>query len=129
MRSASSRSDGTAFLNVKAMVESSPNENARSMTGRFVWFGSGALRRFLLLGRLGRRTGVLALGGGVALDELDHRHRRGVTEAETRLQDAQVAAVALGVARPQRGEELVGDVGIAQEADRLAAGVQAALLA
>ena len=28
------------------------------------------LRRFLLLGRLGRRTGVLALGSSVALDEV-----------------------------------------------------------
>src|SRR3954463_15981162 len=98
-------------------------------TGRFVLVSGKGLRRFLLLRLLGRGAAVLALGGGVALDELDHGHRRHVTEAEAGLEDAQVAAVAGGVARAQRGEQLVGDVGIAQEADRLAAGVQATPLA
>src|SRR5262249_53473690 len=56
-------------------------------------------------------------------------HRRHVAEAVARLEDAQVAAAALGVARTERREELVRDIGIAQEADRLTAGVQAAALA
>src|SRR6185312_1762008 len=99
-------------------------------TGRFALkISEEGLRRLLLLRLLGRGAGVLALGGGVALDELDHGHRRHVAEAVAGLQDAQVAAVAAGVARAQRGEQLVGNVGVAQEANRLAASVQATLLA
>src|SRR3954468_17511603 len=86
---------------------------------RCLGVGKG-LGRFLLLRLLGRGAAVLALGGGVALDELDHRHRRHVAEAEAGLEDAQIAAAAARVARAERGEQLVGDIGVAQEADRLA---------
>jgi len=39
------------------------------------------------------RAGVETLGIDVAVDELDHRHRRVVTVAETRLDDAGITAL------------------------------------
>ena len=47
-----------------------------------------------------------AARGFRAVDQRDQRHRRVVALAETALQDAQVAAVALGVARAELAEEL-----------------------
>src|SRR3569623_1097143 len=52
------------------------------------------------------RARILALGADVAVDELDDRHRRGVRGADTGLDDAGVATVAVGVARGQHGELL-----------------------
>ena len=49
------------------------------------------------------RTAVLALGRGVALDELDHRHRGGVAEAEARLQHAQCSRRCAGCSAGERG--------------------------
>src|SRR5882724_9860939 len=82
-------------------------------------------RRFLLLGR----TGVLALGIDVAVDEFDHGHRRVVTVAEARLDDAGVAALTVLVAGRQRVEQLPDLVEVTQLGDRLAAQRQPALLA
>ncbi len=74
------------------------------------------------------RAGILALGLFVAVDELDHRHRRVVAVAEAGLDDAQVTAVAILVARRQHIEELLGLLDVAQLADRLAAQGEAAAL-
>src|SRR5262249_60470793 len=68
-------------------------------------------------------------GGVRGTTQLNPRHGGGVAEAEAGLKAAEVTAAALGIARPKRGEELVRHIWIAQEADRLAAGMQAALLA
>src|SRR5690606_11587480 len=43
------------------------------------------------------RTGVQALGIDVAIDKLDHGQRRIVTIAEAGLEDADVAALTLGI--------------------------------
>src|SRR5688500_557602 len=104
-RPTSSASDGIAVLKASTMEAEYQTKRplARPAGVSFNPEGRG-LRRFLLLSLLCRRTGVLALGGGVALDELDHGHRSGIAEAEARLQDAQVAAGALGVARAEGGE-------------------------
>src|SRR3546814_417956 len=94
---------------------------------------SGGRRRGLLLvlfpaGFLGR-AGVLALGCGIAVDQLDDRHRRHVAVAEAGLQHPAVAAVALLVAAGQFVEQLGRDLRVAQHRERLAAGVQVAALA
>ncbi len=49
---------------------------------------------------------VLALGGDVAVDELDDRDRRGVGGANAGLDDPAIAAIALGVARGDHVEQL-----------------------
>src|SRR6201996_761360 len=51
--------------------------------------------------RLLHRAGILALGVDVAVDELDNRHRGVVAVAETGLDDAGVAALAVLVAGRQ----------------------------
>src|SRR5581483_7728786 len=76
-----------------------------------------------------RRPGVLAFGVDVAIDELDHRHRCVVAIAETGLDDAGVAAVAVLVAGRQHVEQLLDLIEVAHLADRLAAHRQPALLA
>ena len=64
--------------------------------------GAGAgLRRLLFLGGLLRLRLQLR-----PVHQLDQRHRRVVALAEAELEDAQVAAVALGVARAELVEEL-----------------------
>ncbi len=60
------------------------------------------------------RTGILAAGLDVAIDELDHGHRGVVTLAEAGLHDAAIAARTALVARAEHGEELLDHVGIAQ---------------
>src|SRR6185295_8608209 len=80
-----------------------------------------------LLGRR-RRAGILALGVGVAIDQLDHRHRRLVAIAEARLEHAGIAAGARGIALGQRAEQLGRQLGVAQHRQRLAAGMQVAAL-
>src|SRR5215210_650709 len=64
--------------------------------------------------RLLRRAGILAPGLFVAVDELDHRHRGVVAEAEAGLEHAAIAAAALLVARPQHFEELLDHGVVAQ---------------
>src|SRR5215216_2497708 len=66
------------------------------------FLGCGALGAFRLL----RRPGVLAAGVLVAVDELDHRHRGVVAEAEAGLEHAGVAAAPRLVARAEHLEEL-----------------------
>src|SRR5262245_25272094 len=79
--------------------------------GRFFLVGLlvGLLRGLALVValRLGRRCGSL-------LGEHHQRHRRVVAVAEADLEDAQVAAVALGEARPEIVEQLLDDRAIAQ---------------
>src|SRR5687767_14613615 len=87
---------------------------------------SGGLRRFFLF-RL--RSGFLGLLGGFLLliffglglgrvfrtvHERDQRERRVVALAEAGLEDAQVAAIALGVARAEVVEQLLHDRAVAQ---------------
>src|SRR6185437_9590867 len=88
---------------------------------------SGALA-WVLLEAVDGRAGVLALFGRVAVDELDHRHGGVVAVAEARLQDADVAAVAVGVAGSQHGEQLADLLDVTDLADRLAARMQVAAL-
>src|SRR5690349_18623801 len=91
---------------------------------------SGGLGGSLFGGRGCRdRTGILALGLDVAIDELDDRHRGGVAVAETRLQHAGVATLARLVALSQRADHLGGQCLVAQRGDQLAAGMEAATLA
>src|SRR5215813_9096578 len=75
------------------------------------------------------RTGILALGVDIAVDELDHRHRRVVAIAEAGLDDAGIAALAVLVAGRQRVEQLLGHLDVAHLTDRLTAHRKAALLA
>ena len=52
------------------------------------------------------RSGIQALGRDIAIDELDHRHRRVVAEPEARLEHAHIAARPLGIARRQHVDQL-----------------------
>ena len=65
----------------------------------------GARRR-----RVVTSTSVSPTESSVRSDELDARHGRVVARARAELQDARVAAVAVGVARPDLVEQLVRDV-------------------
>src|SRR4249920_2518443 len=49
-----------------------------------------------------------------AVEQADQRERRVVALAETGLQDAQIAAVALGIARAEVAEQLRDDIAVAQ---------------
>ena len=94
--------------------------------------GTPPARRRLRLeerhGRIEERHG--SRGCGTVLDELDARHRRVVARARAELQDPQVAAVAVGVAGRDLGEELVRrPPGRGCVDDDLALAVDAALLA
>src|SRR4029077_18820357 len=112
----------------------SPRLSRRSPVGGLPGGGLLAARRLLFFARLGRGLGagflgtarsrlallgllatLLRLGGG-ALDELDHRHRGGITGAHTELGDAGVATVALAVARGNLVEELLQDVAAPDDA-------------
>ena len=53
------------------------------------------------------RTRILALGIDVAIDEFDDRHRRGIAGADTGLDDARIAAVAVLVTLGQNVEQLL----------------------
>src|SRR5215813_10050556 len=75
------------------------------------------------------RTGILALGVDIAVDELDHCHRRVVAIAEAGLDDAGIATLAVLVAGRQRVEQLLGHLDVAHLTDRLTAHRKAALLA
>src|SRR5690606_11372156 len=98
--------------------------------GRFMFkTGSLGLCRFgfVVLGE--GRAGILALGIDVAIDEFDHGQRGIVAIAEAGLEDAQVAAIALLVARAENGEELGHLSLVANLRDGLATGMQVAALA
>ena len=62
------------------------------------------------------------------LGQLQQHHRRRVTLARAELQGAGVAALDVGERGPDHVEEVVGDVLVAQERDRLAPRVQGVLL-
>src|SRR5262245_18795839 len=70
-----------------------------------------ALRRRRCLRRLRRRrlhrSGILALGLDIAIDELDHRDRSGITVAEACLEHAGITAVAVLVAGSEHLEQLL----------------------
>src|SRR5215211_5196591 len=84
-----------------------------------------ALRRLRLL----RRAGILAPRLFVAVDELDHRHRGVVAEAEAGLEHAAIAAAALLVARSEHLEELLDHGVVAQLRHGDATGMKVAALA
>src|SRR5947209_19002851 len=92
---------------------------------RFLW----DLRRFgfFFLARLDR-AGILALGVGVAVDQLDDRHCRVITVAEPGLQDPGVSARPRGIALGQRRQQLVRETGLLQFCDRLPAAMPPAAL-
>src|SRR3954471_23011316 len=79
---------------------------ARSAWGGPGWpvcFRSGGFGLELVFGDGAR---ILALGGDVAIDELDDRDRRGVGGADARLDDSGVAPVTARVTRRQHVEQL-----------------------
>mgnify|MGYP007112926935 CR=1 FL=1 len=65
----------------------------------------------------------------VAIDELDHSHRRVIAVAEAGLDDAGVAALTILVTRGENVEQFLDLIEVAQFADRLTAQRQSALLA
>src|SRR5574340_474012 len=84
----------------------------------------------LLLGGRSSRRGLrclhaasaIGLGGhGLLLDQLDDRHRRVVTLAGDGLDDAGVAAVAIGVERADLREQGVHNILVADDLEHLAA--------
>ncbi len=88
------------------------------------------LRGFGFLGLLLRgRAGIRALGGGIAVHELDDRHRGGIAVAEAGLQHAGVAARTTLVAVGQNGQQLGPPALRPGGRDELAAGMEAAALA
>src|SRR2546430_13629390 len=74
------------------------------------------------------RTRILAALVGIAVDELDNCHRRRIAIAEARFEHAGVAALAIAIARTQDVEQLLHLSLIPDLGNRLAAGVEAALL-
>src|SRR5688572_5584275 len=69
--------------------------------------GSGCGRgRLALVVAHRRRAGILSFGCNIAVDELDHRHRRIVAVAEAGLEDPHVAAGATLVAGAQHVDQL-----------------------
>src|SRR3546814_9715722 len=71
---------------------------------------------------------ILALGRNVAVDELDDRHRRRIRRADAGLDDAGIAALAIGVTRAEHVEQL-GELRVVEQAGvRKAAVGEAALL-
>src|SRR5213080_3820037 len=77
----------------------------RDARRRDAWVLGGG---FLFVGLDLDRAGILALGVGVAVDELDDRHRRVVAIAEPVLDDAGVAASAAGIALGERRQQFFG---------------------
>src|SRR3954463_3361564 len=71
---------------------------------------SGGLELFLIH----HRSGILALGADVAVDELDHRDRGSIRRTDARLDDARVAAVAVSVSRSYDVEQL-GELSIVHQ--------------
>ena len=59
--------------------------------------------------------------GARTVDQFDIRHRRVVADAEAALEDAQVAALALAVARAELDEQLADGFLVAQAREREAA--------
>src|SRR5215469_10611906 len=74
---------------------------------------------------------LLSLGGKFLLcaKQLDVGHLAGIAAARAGANDAAVAAVAVGVARSNGAEEAIDGLGRQQVRERLAAGVNAAILA
>src|SRR5690348_2613468 len=91
----------------------------RSMAPPLIFQMRDALRRLGF--RLLHGAGILPLGIDVAIDELDHSHRRVVAVAEARLDDAGITAVAVLVAGGQRVEQLLDLIDVAHLRNRLTA--------
>ena len=83
----------------------------RDARRRDAWVLGGG---FLFVGLDLDRAGILALGVGVAVDELDDRHRRVVAIAEPVLDDAGVAASAAGIALGERRQQFFGKDAVAK---------------
>lgn len=95
----------------QAVREASRNGNAHHAGGMMgvcddLQFSAGGGSGCLLLIFVGvlHRARILALGGDVAVDQLDDRDRRRVGGAQAGLDDAGIAALALGVALGQHVE-------------------------
>src|SRR3546814_15860247 len=67
------------------------------------------------------RARILALGFGVAVNQFDDRHRRAVAGADTGLDHARIAALAVGITLGQNVEQLLELRFVAQTAPRQAA--------
>src|SRR3546814_1507468 len=76
---------------------------ARPLTKRFVRSASGGSIQIVIAHD---RPRILALGRNVAVDELDDRHRRRIRRADAGLDDAGIAALAIGVTRAEHVEQL-----------------------
>src|SRR5713101_2028314 len=84
---------------------------------------------FLVFSLAGERAGILAFGFGIAVDQLDDRHRRIVAVAIAGLDDARIAAGPGGVTLGENRQQLVGERLILQLGDRQPPGMQPAALA
>src|SRR6266851_5008587 len=84
---------------------------------------------FLVFSLAGERAGILAFGFGIAVDQLDDRHRRIVAVAIAGLDDARIAAGPGGVTLGENRQQLVGERLILQPGDRQPPGMQPAALA
>src|SRR5690606_28343323 len=105
----------------------------RPLSIRSGWRGlpphaSSSGRGFLALGLLRHRARILALGLGIAVDQLDHRHLGRIAVAEPGLDDPAIAAGPLLVALCEGREELLGDRGILKRRQGLAPRVKPAAL-
>src|SRR5216683_2821463 len=112
----------------RASSSATARERRRRSLTRLERVTSGRRGLFRLRGSLDR-AGIEALGVGIAVDQLDHGHRRGVAVAEASLEYAGVAAAALLVALGESGEDLLDQLRVLQRRDRLPACMQAAALA
>src|SRR3546814_4099555 len=98
---------------------------ARPLSKRFVRSASGGSIQIVIAHD---RPRILALGRNVAVDELDDRHRRRIRRADAGLDDAGIAALAIGVTRAEHVEQL-GELRVVEQAGvRKAAVGEAALL-
>ena len=82
----------------------------------------------LRLDSLGAGPVGSALGAGVAVDKLDDRHRSHVAIPEAGLQDPDIAALTVLVARPEDREQAFGVHVLLQRRMGLTAGMQIAAL-
>src|SRR5215472_10352615 len=100
---------------------------SRAATPLIISVKSGRSGRFGL-DTLLHRAGVEPLGVDVAVDELDHRDRRGIAVAVAGLEHARIAAVAVLVARADHLKQLLHHGEVAHLRDRLPARMQPAAL-
>src|SRR5260370_26246606 len=100
LKTTSSRTGGaettSRFSLSGTLADETPGSDPRSGRLSFL-FGLGA-----------GRAGILALGVGIAVDQLDDRHRRIVAVAEPGLDDPGVSAAPAGITLRQRGRQLRG---------------------